>query len=231
MEHDPELKQLIDEPVAIRWMGPDAHIVAYPIKAHEAYNIVTTHITDRHDLTEDWTAQANKKQMQERFANYAPIVTKLFELAPEGDLVEWVLRIHEPLPQWVDGKVALMGDAAHATLPHIAQGAAMAGEDGAVLATVLGALTSKANIHKALLKFQALRKPRADWAVEQARITGHNLHVPDGPEQEARDKMIGEHTTQKEGVSNPDKWSDRDTQSRLYGYNVVEEAEKELAGL
>ncbi len=70
MENEPELKELIDQPVAIRWMGPDAHIVAYPIKAHQAFNIVTTHITNRHDLSEDWTAQADKRQMQERFANY-----------------------------------------------------------------------------------------------------------------------------------------------------------------
>jgi len=190
---------------------------------------VTTHITDRHDLSEDWTAQANKAQMQARFANYAPIVNRLFELAPEGDLVEWVLRIHEPLSHWVDNKVALMGDAAHATLPHIAQGAAMAGEDGAVLATVLSALTDKANIHRALKVFEAVRKPRADWAVEQARITGENLHMADGPAQEARDRMIGEAT--KPGVANPDKWGDKDVQQRLYSYDAVKEAEKEAVGL
>lgn len=77
MENDPELKQLIDDPVAIRWMGPDAHIVSYPIKAHKAYNIVTTHITGAEDIPEDWTNKASKATMQARFSNYAPIVTKV----------------------------------------------------------------------------------------------------------------------------------------------------------
>jgi salicylate hydroxylase len=139
MENDPELKQLIDDPVAIRWMGPDAHIVSYPIKAHKAYNIVTTHITGAEDIPEDWTNKASKATMQARFSNYAPIVTKvccmrlnssrrrsltvivvppqLFALAPSDELVEWKLRIHLPLTSWIDNRVALLGDSAHATLP------------------------------------------------------------------------------------------------------------------
>lgn len=287
MENDPELKQLIDDPVAIRWMGPDAHIVSYPIKAHKAYNIVTTHITGAEDIPEDWTNKASKATMQARFSNYAPIVTKvrqvwlksmsivadsprshqLFALAPSDELVEWKLRIHLPLTSWIDNRVALLGDSAHATLPvsffislslvlrhckrscevlisalgadrflasqHIAQGAAMAGEDGAVIAAVLSKITDKKDVNKALLSYevslslslfgnsfrtsadicaslsQRLRKTRADWAVEQARITGHNLHVPDGPEQVARDEMIAKASQGVKSTSNPDKWGDK----------------------
>lgn len=67
MENDPDLKRLIDEPTAIRWIGPDAHIVAYPIKAHNGYNIVSTHISNTVGLTEDWTARASKEIMLKRF--------------------------------------------------------------------------------------------------------------------------------------------------------------------
>lgn len=101
---------------------------------------------------------------------------QLFSLAPSDDLVEWKLRIHLPLTSWVDNNVALLGDSAHATLPvrpsapaspasqrltsvlsylkHIAQGAAMAGEDGAVLAAVLAKIDRKQDVHKALLAFE-----------------------------------------------------------------------------
>lgn len=108
----------------------------------------------------------------------------------------------------------------------------MAGEDGAVIAAVLAKITDKSQVNKALLQYQVrrhfiaprqgrrnvltpflpslpqrLRKPRADWAVEQARITGHNLHLPDGPEQQKRDAAIT--AAQKVGGTNPDKWGDK----------------------
>lgn len=55
--------------------------------------------------------------MEARFSAYAPIVRKLFSLAPSDELVEWKLRIHLPLTSWIDNRVALLGDSAHATLP------------------------------------------------------------------------------------------------------------------
>ncbi|KAI5476277.1 hypothetical protein MNV49_007914 [Pseudohyphozyma bogoriensis] len=221
MESDPELKELVDSPVAVRVLGPDAHLMLYPIKAHEKFNIVTTHLTHAVEVPEDWTNKASKPQMLARFANYAPIYRRLLELAPDDELVEWNLRIHHALTTWVDGNVALLGDSAHATLPHLAQGAAQAGEDGAVLAAVLAKISTKEDIPKALAAYQRLRKPRADWAVETARLTGQNLHLPDGPAQEARDEMIG---NAGKGGKNPDKWGDKDTQTRLYGLDVVREA-------
>ncbi|KAL8293621.1 hypothetical protein RQP46_000322 [Phenoliferia psychrophenolica] len=134
MENDDELRKLIDDPVAVRWVGPDAHIVAYPIKAHQAYNIVTTHKTEATDTPEDWTHKASKATMD--------------------DLVEWALRIHEPLTSWIDNNTVLLGDSAHATLPHLAQGAAQAGEDGAVLAAVLAKISRKADVPAALASYQ-----------------------------------------------------------------------------
>lgn len=55
--------------------------------------------------------------MIERFAAYAPVVRKLFALAPSEELVEWKLRIHSPLKSWIDTNTVLLGDSAHATLP------------------------------------------------------------------------------------------------------------------
>ncbi|BGP16355.1 hypothetical protein JCM10213_004896 [Rhodosporidiobolus nylandii] len=228
MENDPQLKQLIDEPTAIRWIGPDAHIVAYPIKAHQAFNIVSTHISNTVGLTEDWTAKASKEIMLNRFKGWNDVLMKCLRLAPEGELVEWALRIHLPLTSWIDGNIALLGDSAHATLPHIAQGAAQAGEDGAVLGTLLAKCTSKAEVAKALQTYEQLRKPRADWAVEQARITGENLHIPDGAAQKARDEALKQAST---GSQSPDRWGDKSVQQRLYSYDPVAHASQEFAKL
>ncbi|GAA5820051.1 hypothetical protein JCM11251_005463 [Rhodosporidiobolus azoricus] len=228
MEQDPQLKQLIDDPTAIRWIGPDAHIVAYPIKAHQAFNIVSTHISNTVGLTEDWTARASKEIMLDRFNGWNDVLMKCLSLAPEGELVEWALRMHLPLTSWIDGNIALLGDSAHATLPHVAQGAAQAGEDGAVIGTVLANCTSLEEIPKALAKYEKLRKPRADWAVEQARITGENLHMPDGAAQKARDEALKLAST---GTQSPDRWGDKSVQQRLFSYDPVKHASQEFAKL
>ncbi|GAA5821224.1 hypothetical protein JCM3770_006883 [Rhodotorula araucariae] len=228
MENDPDLKALIDDPTAIRWIGPDAHIVAYPIKAHQAFNIVSTHISNTVGLTEDWTARASKEIMIKRFDGWNESLLKCLRLAPEGELVEWALRIHLPLTGWIDNKVVLLGDAAHATLPHIAQGAAQAGEDGAVLGTLLAKCQSKEDVPRALRTYEKLRKARADWAVEMARITGENLHIPDGAAQKARDEALKLAST---GTQSPDRWGDKETQRKLYGLDVVKQADMEFAKL
>ncbi|BGP55638.1 hypothetical protein JCM8202v2_003243 [Rhodotorula sphaerocarpa] len=228
MESDPELKALIDAPVATRWIGPDAHVVAYPIKAQNCYNIVTTHISNTVGLTEDWTARASKEIMLKRFEGWTETLVKCLRLAPPGELVEWALRIHLPLTGWIDHRTVLLADAAHATLPHIAQGAAQAGEDAAVLSTLLAKCQTEADVPAALCAYERLRKPRADWAVEMARVTGENLHMADGAAQKARDEALRKAGT---GAKSPDRWGDKDTQRRLYGLDVVAQADREYARL
>ncbi|GAA5959392.1 hypothetical protein JCM8115_000098 [Rhodotorula mucilaginosa] len=207
---------------------PDAHVAAYPIKAQNAFNIVTTHISNTVGLTEDWTARASKDIMLKRFEGWTETLLKCLRLAPPGELVEWALRIHLPLTGWIDGNTVLLADAAHATLPHIAQGAAQAGEDAAVLSTLLAKCQSKEEVPAALRMYEKLRKPRADWAVEMARITGENLHMADGAAQKARDEALKRAAT---GGKSPDRWGDKETQRRLYGLDVVKQADQEYARL
>lgn len=118
--------------------------------------------------------------MLKRFEGWTETLLKCLRLAPPGELVEWALRIHLPLTGWIDGNTVLLADAAHATLPHIAQGAAQAGEDAAVLSTLLAKCQTKEEVPAALRMYERLRKPRADWAVEMARITGALLFVVGG---------------------------------------------------
>jgi salicylate hydroxylase len=114
----------------------------------------TAHPDRRFVEADTWTASGSKDEMLQVFHDFCPRVQKLLKLVPEGDVLEWKLRVHSPLTHWVDHNVALIGDACHPTLPHLAQGAAQAVEDAAVLGVVLSRIQKKEDIHRALLVYQ-----------------------------------------------------------------------------
>jgi 2-polyprenyl-6-methoxyphenol hydroxylase-like FAD-dependent oxidoreductase len=118
------------------------HIMAYPIRAHQLYNMVLIH-PSRPDVVESWTSTGPRKHLDEFYANWSPTLRKLLALVDDQEIPEWNLRIHKPLATWVEGNVALMGDACHPTLPYVAQGAAQAVEDAGVLAVVLSMCEKK----------------------------------------------------------------------------------------
>lgn len=174
----------------------------------------TAHPDRRFVEADTWTASGSKEEMLEMFHDFCPRVQKLLRLVPEGEVLEWKLRVHAPIPNWVDGAAALLGDACHPTLPHLAQGAAQAVEDGAVLGSVLARLTDKKDINKALRVYQELRKPHADWAVATAASNGKGLHLAKGSAAaEERDKLFKEASAK--GGSNPDKAIDKYVSSSL----------------
>jgi salicylate hydroxylase len=155
------------------------------------------------------------------------MIHRMLNLVPEGEVVEWKLRVHDPLETWVHGTTALVGDACHPTLPHMAQGAAQAIEDGAVLGVVLSptriADRRPETIQKALKLYEKLRKPRAEALVELAAESGRAMHLGAGKAKEERDKVFA---ALKAGTGKvPDKWADADVQSQVYGVNVVADAE------
>jgi salicylate hydroxylase len=152
----------------------------------------------------------------------------MLDLVPEGEVVEWKLRVHDPLETWVHGTTALVGDACHPTLPHMAQGAAQAIEDGAVLGVVLSPSRisdgKPETIEKALKLYEKLRKPRAEALVELAAESGRAMHLGAGKAKEERDKIFA---ALKAGSGKvPDKWADADVQAQVYGVDVVADAEK-----
>jgi salicylate hydroxylase len=90
------------------------------------------------------------------------------------------------------GRVVIIGDAAHAMVPYLAQGgAAMSIEDGAALVECLERACGDRNlIPRALGAFESIRKPRCEIVQEASRGTGHRWHMPDGPEQQKRDQAM-----------------------------------------
>ncbi|KAJ5669509.1 Monooxygenase FAD-binding [Penicillium macrosclerotiorum] len=219
MEQDPELKELIDEPQATRWLGPSRHIIAYPVRNHELYNVVLLH-PDRQEVEESWTTKGSKQAMVDHYQGWDQKVRKLIDLVDADEVLEWKLCLHRPLKTWIRGSVALIGDACHPMLPYVAQGAAQAVEDAAALGVLLSAISARHEIPRALQAYERSRKQRADTVQQSGSENRITLHLPDGPEQVARDEQF----RASSNGSNPDKWSDRETQRILWGWDAEKAA-------
>jgi salicylate hydroxylase len=115
MENDPELRELIDRPGGTRWVGPGRHVMAYPIKRHQLYNMVMLH-PDVVDSKESWTAMGTKEEMLAMYEGWEPLLQKLMRLVDSETVLEWKLCSHGSLDTWTKGSVALLGDACHPML-------------------------------------------------------------------------------------------------------------------
>ena len=159
------------------------------------------------------------------FADFCPKLRRLLGLVPEGEVCEWKLRIHAPLPTWVHHSVALLGDACHSMLPHVAQGAGQAIEDAAVIAVVLSKMPdgSPESVNKALRVYEKVRKGRAEKLVDLAVESGTMLTAK---EQEAIEKRNRELAALGKSESVPDKALDKAVQDMIFKFDCVKVAEE-----
>ncbi|KAF9890639.1 hypothetical protein FE257_005770 [Aspergillus nanangensis] len=232
MQHDPELLALLDGDQTIRWIGEKRHIVGYPISQRSIYNISTTQpdVNFAAAASATYTTKGSKKAMMNLYSDFCPLVPRMLDLAPDQEIVEWKLNVHDPLPTWVQGSFALVGDACHPTLPHLGQGAAQAIEDGAVLSIFLGALpdASPENISKALMAYEKERKERAETLVALAAESSRELHLGAGKAREERDRAFAAIKTGTPGKV-PDKVMDIDVHKMTYGFDCMREAQDKIA--
>ncbi|KAK4235318.1 hypothetical protein C8A03DRAFT_36840 [Achaetomium macrosporum] len=228
MEHDPEMLELLNSDTVVRWVGERRHIIAYPVSNKNIYNLSSaqpdTNFASATNAT--YTTKGSKSAMLKVFEDFCPLVHRMLNLVPDGEVCEWKLRVHKPLPTWVHGSVALLGDACHATLPHLSQGAAMAIEDGAVLAEVVSKIPADKihdpeTITKTLKVYELLRKPHCSELVALAAYSGRILHLGEGKAKEERDREFRQNG--KTG-SVPDKWASPDVQKMIYSHDWVKEA-------
>lgn len=220
---DPLLRELIDQSYATRWIGPGRHIVAYPLRNHELYNVVLVH-PDRGTVDDAWTVKGSKKDMVDDYVGWDRRITEIIEKVQDDAVMEWKLNLYPPLRTWVKGTVALLGDACHPMLPYVAQGAAQAVEDAGALGAILSAITSKHEIPLALEAYQLSRKARAEHVQQSGKMNRISLHLPDGPEQRQRDEMFRQ---AMDGSSeSPDRWVDDKTRQILWGHDAEEAALK-----
>lgn len=114
----------------VLWAGPKTHLVHYPLRRGELYNLVAVFHSDQYE--EGWDVYGDPKELREKFANERPEVRRLLDKINVWKM--WVLCDREPVRGWSKGRVVLLGDAAHPMLQYLAQGANMAIEDAVVLA-------------------------------------------------------------------------------------------------
>ncbi|KAL4940838.1 hypothetical protein BDV06DRAFT_230098 [Aspergillus oleicola] len=156
-------------------MGPNNHMLTFPVNGGKTLNIVAFHTTD-----EEWkdyprlTRDGTREEALRDFANYGKNVTKLLKLCEEKLSIWAIFDLRKPVPTYHKGRLAISGDAAHATSPHHGSGAGFCIEDTAVLATLLSdpRVTSHSDLEAALSTFDAIRRERSQWLVESSRFLG-----------------------------------------------------------
>jgi 2-polyprenyl-6-methoxyphenol hydroxylase-like FAD-dependent oxidoreductase len=144
-------------PSRTKWWGPDRHVVIYYTTAQRDEVYFVTSVPEPVDwLTpESWSATGDVNQLRQAFDGFHADVRAVLEACPACH--KWAILEREPLPRWSQGRVTLLGDACHPMTPYMAQGAATAIEDAAVLARCLDAFQ---DIEQAFLTYEQHRKPR-----------------------------------------------------------------------
>jgi salicylate hydroxylase len=151
-------------------LGPHGHVVSYWVRGGELYNVVAIIESDWSE--EGWRIPADVDEFRLAFRAWTPALQRIFDAAV--DVHKWAL-LDRPVPDtWAIGRIALLGDACHAMLPYLAQGAAMAIEDAAVLGE---ALARETDVSRALRSYEAVRKPRVTRVHTEATRNARRFHV------------------------------------------------------
>jgi salicylate hydroxylase len=167
------LPQRLRRPVATNWIGPGGHVIHYPLRRGELVNFVG--IVERGDWTqESWTTAGTVAECAGDFAGWHEDVQTLIQSIETP--YKWALMQREPMARWSVGRVTLLGDACHPTLPFLAQGAAMAIEDGAMLARCIDAGTE--DVAQALSGYERARTERTSRIVRGSSENARRFHNP-----------------------------------------------------
>jgi 2-polyprenyl-6-methoxyphenol hydroxylase-like FAD-dependent oxidoreductase len=171
------------------WMGPNAHLVAYPISGARQINVVA--VVPGNWNRPGWSAPGEPNEIKGGFASARWHAAPRMLIGAVDGWRKWALFTVPDGAEWADGATALLGDAVHAMLPFAAQGAAMAIEDAVVLAKCLGETQNEGGptIPAALKRYERLRRPRVARLQRAARQAGRIYHLP-GPLAVARDLVI-----------------------------------------
>lgn len=185
------------------WVGPNCHLVHYPLRGGEQYNVVVTfHSRDK----EEWgVTEGSLEEVQSYFQGICPMARQLIDLPKSWK--RWATADREPIGQWSFGRVTLLGDAAHPTTQYMAQGACMATEDGVTLGEALRVHDN--DFVKAFDLYQRSRIARTARIVLASREMGRIYHAK-GVERLVRNDLWKGRT--------PERFYD--AMEWLYGWNV-----------
>ncbi len=153
-----------------KWWGPDRHIVIYYVKpdCSEIYFVISQ--PEPGFTVESWSAMGDVNELRKAFADFYPEARKVLEACPS--VHKWALIDRDPLTRWCNSNVTLLGDSCHPMTPYMAQGAAMAIEDAALLSRCLKGV-DRDGVADAFCRFEATRKPRTSRVqLSSRRIPG-----------------------------------------------------------
>jgi salicylate hydroxylase len=154
------------------YMGPRQHVIHYMVRGGNVVNFVA-HVETDAWTGESWTQECDRSEVMDTFAGWHPPLLQL--LGASERYYKWALYDRDPVERWSKGRATLLGDAAHAMLPYIGQGACMAIEDGYTLAATIAQMPGR--LDDALQRYERLRQPRARRAVLGARARGEEMHL------------------------------------------------------
>jgi salicylate hydroxylase len=190
------------------WLGPRGHIVHYYVRGGALVNFVA--ITEADDWRqESWSATTDNVELLSTYAGWHPSLIALFSRAERVN--KWALHDRDPLRRWTEGRITLLGDAAHPMLPYLAQGACMAIEDGYALARWLAA---ERDVGAALQGYEAMRLRRTARVQLGARARAKVNHLSSPLARLARDITYAwRRVFDREGTSYKIDW--------VYAYDVT----------
>ncbi|MGJ7511512.1 FAD-dependent monooxygenase [Variovorax sp. GT1P44] len=188
------------------WMGPGKHFVHYFVRERKLVNFVAVIEQDQW-TAESWMDRGEISEARAAFADWHPQVRAILEAV--DDTYKWALFDRSPMARWSMGRVTLLGDACHAMLPFMAQGAAQAMEDGATLASCLAG-RHRDEVRDALAQYESLRLPRTARLQALSASNKLRFHLDDGPAQQQRDAEMARGMTD---------WS-LDAVAWLYGHDA-----------
>lgn len=165
------------------WAGPKNHLVHYPLRGFELFNLVAVFHSERY--VEGWDSRGDTEELHRRFEAVIPDVKTM--LGKVNAWRMWVLCDREPVREWSAGRVTLLGDAAHPMLQYLAQGAGMAIEDAVVLAEEMD--TAKGDFAGAFRSYQDRRYLRTGKVQLTARLYGEFYHAA-GASREIRNRYL-----------------------------------------
>lgn len=179
---------------ATLWAGPKCHLVHYPLSGWKMFNLVVTY----HNHAPEPVAgvPVSHEEVMQGFEHIHPRAQQIIKIGQ--DWKKWVLCDREPIMNWTDGNVALLGDAAHPMMQYLAQGACMAMEDSVILSVECGATPN--DLPGALRRYQDRRRLRTARVQLQAREVGNHIYHPNGAHAALRNQIMQAKT--------PEQWYD-----------------------
>jgi salicylate hydroxylase len=176
----------LPDPGALQfWMGPGAHLLHYPIDGGSVINFLAVIDGPPRWTAPGWLEEAPPGAHLEAFAGWHPAVTEMLAAVPQSP--RWGLFARRPLARWSRGSAVLLGDAAHAMLPHQGQGANQTIEDAAVLAAELD---GTGDVPAALRRYELRRRVRTRQVQLMSSAASATLHLPAGPAARRRDAAL-----------------------------------------